>query len=308
MPSATTTLYRAGSALARVLPEPLARGVSRTGGSAAARLSSDRRAMVERNLDRITGRSLDGTERRRLVDATFESYARYYVQSFRLPKMGRAEIDAGFSYRGVEHIDDALGRGIGPILALPHLGGWEWAAFWLALIPRLRVTAVVEPLEPPDLFEWFLGFRRSLGMEIVPLGNGAASASARAINDGRVLCLLADRDLTGDGVAVEFFGEVTTLPAGPALLALRSGAPIIPTACYFNGDGIRADCRPPLDTERRGRLREDVQRVTQDLASVFEDMIAKAPEQWHLMQPNWPSDYDALGVPRPAHLVDFGST
>ncbi len=302
-----TTMYRAGSALARALPDPWARRASRAGGYTASRLAGGRRAIVERNLERVIGRSLGPGERRRLVDATFESYARYYVQSFRLPKMGRAEIDAGFSYRGVEHIDDSLGRGIGPILALPHLGGWEWAAFWLALIPRLRVTAVVEPLEPPDLFEWFLSYRRSLGMEIVPLGSGAAAASARAINEGRVLCLLADRDLTGEGVPVEFFGEVTTLPAGPALLALRSGAPIIPTACYFHGDGIRADCRPPLDTERRGRLREDVQRVTQDLAHVFEDMIAKAPEQWHLMQPNWPSDYDALGLARPPHLVDLGS-
>lgn len=250
------------------------------------------------------GRPLVGSERWRLINATFDAYARYYAQSFRLTSMTWQEIDAGFSYEGVEVIDEAVGRGVGPILALPHLGGWEWAAFWLALIPRVKVTAVVEPIEPPDLFEWFVGLRRSLGMEIVPLGPDAGRATLGAIRNAHVLCLLADRDLTGDGVEVEFFGERTTLPAGPATLALRTGAPLAPTAVYFDGTGVRADVRPPLDTERReGRLRDDVVRVTQDLAHAFESLISVAPEQWHLMQPNWPSDYDAVGQPRPPHLA-----
>jgi KDO2-lipid IV(A) lauroyltransferase len=139
---------------------------------------------------------------------------------------------------------------------------------------------------------------RAIGMEVIPLGPSAATGVIRALRENRVVCLLADRDIAGDGIAVEFFGETTTLPAGPATLALRTGATLIPTAVYFRPHGrhfIRI-C-PPLPVERRGRLREDVGRVTQDLARRFEELVRMAPEQWHVMQPNWPSD---RGEPAPA--------
>jgi KDO2-lipid IV(A) lauroyltransferase len=105
------------------------------------------------------------------------------------------------------------------------------------------------------------------------------------------VCLLCDRDLTGDGIEVEFLGERTTLPAGPATLALRSGAPLVAVGCYFRPHG-RHEIRilEPIDTERKGRIRDDVARVTQDLAHRFEELIRAQPEHWHLMQPNWPSD------------------
>jgi KDO2-lipid IV(A) lauroyltransferase len=111
-----------------------------------------------------------------------------------------------------------------------------------------------------------------------------------------VVCLLSDRDIGGKGVEVEFFGETTTLPAGPAIMALRTGCRILPTAVYFDGDGVNGLVRPPLDATRQGRLRDDVSRITQDLAHELEYLIRRAPEQWHLMQPNWPSDYEALGL------------
>lgn len=232
----------------------------------------------------------------------FRWYARYYHESFRLPDLSASEIDREFGYEGFGQIEAACASGQGPILALPHLGTWEWAAFWLALVPEYKVTAIVEPLEPPELFEWFVGFRESLGMNIVPLGPDAGKASLSALKNGEVLCLLADRDLQGNGIPVEFFGERTTLPAGPATLALRTGSPLLPTAVYWR-DGTRwGHVMPALDTERRGKLREDIARVTQDLATAFESLISAAPEQWHMLQPNWPSDYDALGLPMPDHL------
>ena len=142
-----------------------------------------------------------------------------------------------------------------------------------------------------DLFEWFVDLRRSFGFEVVALGPDAGPATARALRANHVLALLCDRDLTGTGPEVEFFGERTTLPGGPATLALRPGAPILPTAIYFDGPSCRrAAVMPPLDTTRQGKLRDDVQRVTQDLAHALEDLIRRAPEQWHLLQPNWPSD------------------
>jgi KDO2-lipid IV(A) lauroyltransferase len=176
-------------------------------------------------------------------------------------------------------------------MAMPHLGGWEWSGFWVTCVKGHRVTAVVEELEPRDLFDWFVELRRSFGFEIVALGPDAGPATARALKANHVLALLCDRDLTGNGPEVEFFGERTTLPGGPATLALRTGAPILPTAIYFDGPNHRRSVvLPPLDTARQGKLRDDVQRVTQDLAHALEGLIREAPEQWHLLQPNWPSD------------------
>ena len=110
------------------------------------------------------------------------------------------------------------------------------------------------------------------------------------------MCLLCDRDLVGDGIEVEFFGERTTLPAGPATLALRTGAPLLPAAVYFGPQGgHHAKVMPPVAAQREGRLRDDVERVTQDLAHRFEELIRAAPEQWHLLQPNWPSDHATNG-------------
>ena len=130
------------------------------------------------------------------------------------------------------------------ILALPHLGGWEWAGRWLAT-QGFRVTVVVEEIEPPELFEWFVRLRTDLGMNVVPLGPGAAAAIVKALNENQIVCLLSDRDIGGGGVEVEFFGERTTLPAGPATLSLRTGAPIVPVGVYFTRAPARASRRLP---------------------------------------------------------------
>jgi KDO2-lipid IV(A) lauroyltransferase len=141
------------------------------------------------------------------------------------------------------------------------------------------------------LFDWFADVRESAGIEIVPLGPDAGSDLLNLLRDGRVITLLCDRDILGNGVEVEFFGERTTLPSGPALLALSTGATLLPAAVYFEARGRhRAVVQPPVPVERKGRLRDDVQRVTEDLVGRLEDLIRAAPEQWHLMQPNWPSD------------------
>jgi phosphatidylinositol dimannoside acyltransferase len=286
-----TGAYRLGSAVARSIPSPWVLPAADLAGAAAAQVMRGRREMVARHQRRVrpdlTGPALD-----RAVDAAFDSYARYWVESFRLPNLSPAEVDAGFSFEGYDPVARAREAGQGVIIALPHLGGWEWAAFWLAEIENVPVTAVVEPVEPPELFEWFVDFRRSLGMNVVPLGPRAGAEALQAVRSGEILCLLCDRDIGGGGVEVDFFGERTTLPPGPATLALRTGAPLIPTAIYFDGDGHRAVVEPPLDIERTGGLRHDVARVTQDLAHALERRISAAPEQWHLMQPNWPSDYE----------------
>lgn len=292
LPDRTVVAYRLGSAIARGMPSGVAGFASRAIGVGAAGAMRDRRTMVERNLRRVHGADYGGLALRRSVQQTFDSYTRYWVESFRLPGISAAQLDAGMSFEGWGHIDAAIERGLGPIMVIPHLGGWEWGAFWMALVQRVGVSAVVEPLEPPDLFEWFVKYRESLGMTVIPLGPGAGSEVVKAIKRSDVVCLLSDRDIDGKGVEVEFFGETTTLPAGPATLALRTGAPLLPSAVYFRGRGHHGVIKPPIPVERRGRLREDVTRITQVIARELELLIRAEPEQWHLMQPNWPSDHD----------------
>jgi len=279
-----------GAAVTRALPEPVAEGVARVVGWGVSRVASERRAQVERNLRRVSGDGMSGIALQRAAVATFESYARYYVESFRLPGTSPEDLDARMSYTGLAHVDRALARGKGLIIALPHLGPWEWAGFWVNTVLGVPTTVVVEALEPPDLFEWFADLRRSMGMNVVALGPEAGTAVARALKANHIVCLLCDRGIGGGGVEVEFFGEKTRLPAGPATLALRSGAPILPTAIYQRGKMHHGVVRAPLATDRRSKLRDDVARVTQDLARELEILIRAAPEQWHLLQPNWPSD------------------
>ena len=287
----TVAVFKAASAFARVLPERAANGLARAAGYGAAHISPERRAQVERNLRRVHGPGFGGTALRHAVDETFESYARYWAESFRLPGTTPEALDAGMTCVGLEHLREGLERGKGVILALPHLGGWEWAGFWVATVQKFPITVVVEALDPPEMFEWFVGLRRSFGMNVVSLGPDAAAEVVRALKQNHVVCLLCDRDIGGGGVEVEFFGERTTLPAGPATLALRTGAPLLPTAAYFRGRGHHGVVRPPVPAEREGGgLRADVARVTQLLANELEGLIRAAPDQWHLMQPNWPSD------------------
>jgi KDO2-lipid IV(A) lauroyltransferase len=275
------------------MPPVVADGVARVAGFGAARTSPERRAQVERNLRRVYGPDFGGTALRRAVDETFESYARYWAESFRLPGTSATALDAGMKHEGIEHLDAALAKGQGAILAIPHLGGWEWAGFWETTVRKNRMTVVVEMLDPPEVFEWFADMRRSFGMNVVPLGPAAGGEVVRALKANHVVCLLCDRNIGGGGIEVEFFGERTRLPGGPATLALRTGAALIPTAAYFRGRDHVGVCRPPIPIEREGKLRDDVARITQLVALELEALIRVAPEQWHLMQPNWPSDYEA---------------
>ena len=283
--------YKLGSFLSRGVPGFLSGTVGSAIGLTAAIGMRKKRKMVERHMRRVRPQA-SSIEIRRLTQQVFDSYARYYIESFRLPTLSREQVASTMTCEGYyENMLPALEQGHGVILALPHLGGWEWAGRWAADLGN-KMTVVVEPIEPPELFEWFAELRRKFGMTVIPLGPDAGPAVLKSLRNNEVLCLLSDRDITGGGIEVEFFGEQTTLPAGPATLALRTGAALLPTAAYFTDRGVghHGVIGAPMNCERRGKLRQDVQRITQDLAYELEKLISRAPEQWHLLQPNWPSD------------------
>lgn len=283
--------YRLAALAARGLPGFAAQGLAPALGLGASFASLERRAMIERHLRRADP-TIGGVRLRRAVQEAFDSYTRYWLESFRLPHLSGRAVERGMRVQGYEHVVEALDAGNGVILALPHLGGWEWAGRWL--VERGHgITVVVEEIEPPELFEWFVDLREQLGMKVVALGPSAGREVLAALKRNDVVCLLSDRDIQRTGVEVEFFGETTTLPAGPATLSLRTGAPLLPTAVYFTDrtDGHLGVVRPPIDTTRSDDgLRADVSRVTQSLAEELEHLIRRAPHQWHLFQPNWPSD------------------
>ena len=275
---------------ARYVPGVVAEGLAAPIGFGAAFASVERRAMVERHMRRVNP-AWSNVRIRQAVQGAFDSYTRYWIESLRLPSLSARTVSAGHRVTGFSNVADAIETGTGVILALPHLGGWEWAGRWLS-DRGYHVTVVVERIDPPELFDWFIEMRAELGLTVVPLGPSAAGTLLRALRDNHVVCLLCDRDLQGGGVEVEFFGERTRLPAGPATLALRAGSPIVPVGTYFTRqvNGHYSVVRPPLDTTRRGSLRDDVARITQALAGELEHLIRRAPDQWHMFQPNWPSD------------------
>jgi KDO2-lipid IV(A) lauroyltransferase len=289
--AATLGGYRLAALAARGVPGFMTPGITPALGLGANFASPERRAMVARHLQRADP-TLGGIRLRRSVQEAFDSYARYWLESFRLPHLSTRAVEKGMQVEGYEHVTEALEGGNGVILALPHLGGWEWAGRWLNVRGH-GLTVVVEAIEPPELFEWFTDLRSHLGMNVVPLGASAGREVLAALKRNDVVCLLSDRDIQRNGVEVEFFGERTTLPAGPATLGLRTGAPVLPTAVYFTDrpDGHLGIVRPPLELVRTGEgLRADVALGTQALAGELEHLIRRAPHQWHMFQPNWPSD------------------
>jgi phosphatidylinositol dimannoside acyltransferase len=251
-----------------------------------------RRAVVASHMRRVVGRPLGKREERRLVADVFANFGRYWAESLRLPTLSPSEVAAGIQMVGFEHVQAALAGGKGVIIAAPHLGGWEWGAMYLAG-SGLAVTVAVEPLEPPERFEWFVRFRERLGMHVVAVGPGAGTAILQALRDNHIVCLLSDR-LVGPtaGVDVNFFGAPAKLPAGPVTLSLRSGAPLMAAAIYYGRPAISHTIvfRPPIELQPAERFRSTVEAGTQALAEELEKLIREAPSQWHITQPNWPGD------------------
>jgi phosphatidylinositol dimannoside acyltransferase len=249
-----------------------------------------RRRLVARHLRRVRGPELTGRDLGVAVYRAFRSYAGYWLDTFRLSLVDHDDLADRLTADGLEHLDAALAAGHGTVVAAPHLGSWDLGAAWLAG-RGCPLVAVVERLEPPALLEWFIGIRRRHGLEVIVRGDDVWDRLREALAANKVVLLVSDRDLSGRGVPVEFFGEGTTLPAGPAKLARNSGAPLLPVAVYALGGAqhlgvVHAPVMVPCTDDERA----DVAAGTQALAGEFERLIQRSPEQWHLMQPNWPSD------------------
>jgi lauroyl/myristoyl acyltransferase len=282
--------YRGLARVLQGLPRRVAAALASAAGLIIAALWRGKRPLVRANLRRVLGPQPSDAALEQLVTKAFVSYANYWVESARVVAFRSDQIESTFTIEGFERFRLEMAKGRGVVIVLPHVGSWEYGGRWLAQ-QGYPMTTVGELLEPPELFEWFTSQRGALGLTVMPPGPGTTVRLLDTLRAGRVVGLLADRDLVGNGVAVEFFGEKTTLPGGPALLALRSGAPLMTCAIYQRPGGrYHAIMQPPLDSTRTGPMRQDVQRLTEDAARALEHLIRVSPEQWHLFQPNWRSD------------------
>jgi len=287
------TLFKSLGAVMERLPERFDVALAKRLSKLVGRRNHGARANLRRNVAhalRSDDRDLDDKLLEHFVDRGFESYGQYWAEGAKLPGIRPERVFARFRIgEGLEYLYDAQAKGLGTIIALPHIGSWEWGGSFLNSL-GLGMTAVAEDLEPKELFAWFKAKRESIGIRIEPLDEHAGTVLLQTLKDGGVIGLLCDRDIQGNGIEVEFFGESVRLPAGPATLALRTGATLVGAACYSGpGRDHFAVITRPIPAERLGRLREDVTRVTQALALELEGLIRRAPEQWHVLQPRFES-------------------
>ncbi len=273
------------------LPERFDVAIAKRLATLVGRRSKGARANLSTNVAHAlstNGETVDDALLQHFVDRGFESYGQYWAEGAKLPGIKPEKVFERFRIgEGLEHLYDAKAKGLGTIIALPHIGSWEWGGSYLDSL-GLGMTAVAEDLEPPELFAWFKMKREAIGIRIEPLDERAGTVLLQTLRDGGVIGLLCDRDIQGNGIEVEFFGERVPLPGGPATLALRTGATLVAAACYSGpGRDHFAVVTGPIPAERQGRLREDVTRVTQTLAIELEGLIRRAPEQWHVLQPRF---------------------
>ncbi len=270
------------------MPERPGRVVFEVLGRAAHRFLPALRAIVEANQAQVLGREPGDPLVRASTLEAFILYARYWQETFLLAGWRDDEVRERFLVEGFERLERAIDRGRGAILVLPHMGNWDAAGRFMAAAGR-PVVSVAEELRPRRLFDLFLEHRRQLGIDIVGLtADGQAGRQlAGALANNRVVALVADRDLSGRGVEVEMFGRPRRLPAGPAMLSIGSGAPLLPAPVYTTAHGWRCVIHGPIEVELSGDRRRDVLALTASMGEVFERAIAAAPADWHLFQPGW---------------------
>jgi KDO2-lipid IV(A) lauroyltransferase len=275
--------YAAGWTLVKALPERLARRLFDTGADLAYR----KRGKGVRRLAANLARVVPAEDVEAVTRQGVRSYARYWLEAFRLPVMGRARILGGVDCDNPER----LSHPNGVVAVLPHMGNWDVAGAWASLTGH-KFTTVAERLKPEALFDRFVAFRESLGMEVVPLTGGDANpfdVLADRLRAGGLVCLLGDRDLTARGVEVQFFGETAKFPAGPAALAIRTGAALVPATLWADGDRWHIRMHEPIPVPSG---RDQIRRMTQAVADVFEAGIREHPADWHMLQRLWVADLD----------------
>jgi KDO2-lipid IV(A) lauroyltransferase len=279
--NATAAGYLTGWRLVRLLPEPQAQALFRRIGDEIHRRDGRGVRRLRSNLHRVhpglTDDALDTLTR----DAV-RSYLRYWCESFRLPSWPVEDVLRRTRTVDEHRVRDAYAAGRGVVVPLPHMGNWDWAGAW-ACATGMPLVTVAERLRPERLYDEFVAYRASLGMEILPLTGGDASMPRLEewVRAGGLVCLLADRDLSRSGVEVTLCGQRARVPRGPALLARRTGAPLLPVTLHYDGDEMVVTFHEPVP-HRDGD--DGLVAMTQGVADAFTEAFRAHPQDWHMMQ------------------------
>jgi phosphatidylinositol dimannoside acyltransferase len=276
----TDLAFTAGWGVVRRLPEPAAARVFDAIADQAVRRNGRGVRQLRENLA-VVRPGLDTAALDALTRAGMRSYLRYWQEAFRLPDWDDDRIVGRVRTVNEPVLRDAYAAGAGVICALPHLANYDHAGAWAGRT-GMPVSTVAERLRPESVFDRFVAYRKRLGMEVLPLTGGSDDVFevlADRLRGGGFVCLVADRDLSAKGVPVEFFGRPSRMPAGPAALSLRTGAPLVPATLHYDGPDLVITFHPVVDTAGGSAA------ITQQCAAAYEAGIAAHPQDWHMLQP-----------------------
>jgi len=307
--------YAAGWKIVCRLPERWMQWAFRFAADIAWSRQGPRIQVLEANLVRVLGPEADGAAVRAASREVMRRYARYWLEIFRLPVMPIQQlVDRMDDHAGSRQlIFDALDSGRGVVIGLPHMGNWDQAGAWIITMGAGSFTTVMERLKPESVYERFVTFREGLGMEVLPASGGARPFGilAQRLRAGKIVILPSDRDVTGSGIEVEFFGEKAKMMAGPAALAVQTGAVLIPVVLWFTEDGWGVNIGKEIPQPAGGTRAQKVTAMTQQMAQFFEDGIRAHPYDWLMLQKVFVADLDperqAIAAERAAangHLAD----
>ena len=277
-------VYFAGWRIVRWLPESVAYKLAyrvsdflvKRNGKSVQRLRSN----LSRTQPGITGLDLD-----LLLIEAMRSYMRYWCDTFRLPDWSDERIIQTVTVTNEHLLTDAIAAKTGVIVAVPHAGNWDHAGAYFCA-KGIRLVTVAERLKPEKLFLKFLAYRQAMGMEVLPLDGRVLNTLQDRLNEGALVALVSDRDLSRSGIEIEFFGGKARMPAGPALLALRTKAPLITAFVTYTDNGVHIEFRNvvlPSGGDESSKVREIVQMTAQ----YFQDGISENPQDWHMLQRIW---------------------
>jgi phosphatidylinositol dimannoside acyltransferase len=296
--------YGLGWSVVCRLPESWAQRAFRFFADLAWRRHGPSVRVLEGNLRRVIGSGAPGGQLRGLSRQVMRSYARYWLEAFRLPVIPAGRLLEGMHVTGhVRAIFDYPAAGRGVILALPHMGNYDLAGAWLIAKGAGSVTVVAERLKPESVYDRFVAFREGLGVEVLPASGGISSAFgilAQRLRAGKTVGLVCDRDVTGRGMEVEFFGEKARMMGGAAALAVQTGAALVPVILWFDGDGWGAHIHAEIPVPAAGDSKQQAAAMMQEVARLFEAGVRAHPQDWHMLQRVFVADLDPGRPRRPA--------
>jgi KDO2-lipid IV(A) lauroyltransferase len=221
-----------------------------------------------------------------LTKEGMRSYLRYWFDTFRLNKWSKSRIiETTFVVRE-NLLRDPIETKKGCIIALPHAGNWDHAAAYFCST-GIPITAVVERLKPEAIFKKFLAYRQSIGIEAISHREKTIPILMERLNQGKLVALVADRDMSRYGIEVNFLGGIAKMPAGPAILAIKSGSPLVTAYIRYLDEGIEITFDETIQLPISGSEEEQIRIVTQSMADNFAKRIQDSPVDWHMLQRIW---------------------